>query len=329
MSDIPVSHYATGSIREDIMAKRLITVFGGSGFIGRYVVQRLASQGDVVRVAVRRPNEALFLKPLGDVGQVQVIAANLKNEASVKRAIAGADAVINLVGVLHNSGGQTFDALHSEGAGTVAKACAEAGVKSLVHMSAIGADIEAEAKYARSKARGEAAVFEAFPAATVIRPSIVIGFEDGFFNRFAKMAKFFPVLPIPGLSTRFQPVYVGDVADAIVASLSGGKGIAGEIFELGGPQVMTMRELLSFMMDNIDTKRPLINMPMGLARMQAMVLGMLPNPPLTLDQVKMLGDDNVVGDKAKGFKKLGLSPSPIDAVFPKYSAQYKPKGQFS
>ena len=198
------------------MAKRLVTVFGGSGFIGRYIVERLAARGHQVRVAVRRPNEALFLKPLGDLGQVQIVAANLKNEASVRRAVAGADSVVNLVGVLFAAGGQTFKALQATGAGLVAKAAADAGVRTMVHMSALGAAHANESLYARTKAAGEDAVLAAFPSATILRPSVVIGAEDGFFNRFAGLVKLFPFLPIPGTGTRFQPVYVADVADAAV-----------------------------------------------------------------------------------------------------------------
>jgi NADH dehydrogenase len=311
------------------MTKRLITIFGGSGFIGRYVVQRLASQGHLVRVAVRRPNEALFLKPLGDVGQVQVIAANVKNETSVQRAINGADAVVNLVGILHNSGGQTFDALQAEGAARIARVASEAGVQNLVQVSAIGADSESESQYARSKANGEKAVLEAFPAASILRPSVVIGHEDGFFNRFAGLAKLFPVLPLPGLETKFQPVYVGDVADAIVTCLKGGDNVEGKMFELGGPQVMSMREMLNFMMDHIDVHRPIIPMPLGIAKLEAFFLGFLPNPPLTLDQIKLLQRDNVVTKGVDGFKALNITPTSIEAVLPKYCEHYKPHGQFS
>ncbi len=311
------------------MAKRLITIFGGSGFIGRYVVQRLASEGHMVRVAVRRPNEALFLKPLGDVGQIQVIAANVKDEASVRRAMHGADVAVNLVGILYNNGGQTFEALQSEGAGRIAKIAAEAGVKNLVHISAIGANEDAEAQYARTKARGENAVKAAFSKASILRPSIVIGHEDGFFNRFAAMAKVLPVLPLPGLETKFQPVYVGDVADAIVKCLAGGKAVEGKTFELGGPQVMTMREMLTFMMDHIDVHRPLISMPLGIAKFQAFFMGLLPNPPLTLDQLKLLNDDNVVMKGAKGFKPLNITPKSIEGILPKYCTHYKPQGQFT
>ncbi|UTW55416.1 complex I NDUFA9 subunit family protein [Kordiimonas sp. SCSIO 12610] len=311
------------------MTKRLITVFGGSGFIGRYVVQRLASQGHLVRVAVRRPNEALFLKPLGDVGQVQIIAANLKNEASVERAIQGADAVVNLVGILHNSGGQTFEALQADGAATVARIAAAAGVNNLVHMSAIGADEESAAQYARTKARGEQAVLDAFPNASILRPSVVIGHEDGFFNRFAGLAKLLPVLPLPGLETKFRPVFVGDVADAVVKCLDGGESVEGMTFELGGPQVMTMREMLNFMMDHIDVHRPIVPLPLGIAKFQAFFMGLLPNPPLTLDQIKLLQSDNITAKGSKGFKALGITPSSIEAILPKYCVHYKPQGQFS
>lgn len=308
---------------------RLVTVFGGSGFIGRYVVQRLAARGDRVRVAVRSPNAALFLKPLGDVGQVQVMAANLNHEGSVKAAVAGADAVINLVGVLTSSGNQSFDKLQHIGAGRVAAAAAAAGVKTLVHMSAIGADAESRSKYAASKGMGEDAVRDAFAGATILRPSLVIGQEDGFFNRFAAMANQLPVLALPGTETQFQPAFVGDVADAIVRAADGGKGITGQTFELGGPEVMTLQALLERMMDHTTVHRPIVTLPFGMAKFMAFFMGMLPSPPLTMDQVELLKSDNIVTKGAKGFKALGVAPSGIDAVLPAYMVQYRPQGQFT
>ena len=311
------------------MSGRLITVFGGSGFIGRYVVQRLAARGDRVRVAVRKPNDALFLKPLGDVGQVQIVSANLRDHASIERAVAGADGVINLVGILHNSGSQTFQALQAEGAGYVADKAAEAGAKTMVHVSAIGADAMSASEYSVSKAEGERLVQECFSGATILRPSLVIGHEDGFFNRFAKMAKFLPILPLPATKTNFQPVYVGDLADAIVRAVDGGEAVTGKIFELGGPEVMSFRAMLELMMDHIDIHRPIIDLPMAIASMQASILGMLPNPPMTSDQLEMLKQDNVVASDALGFADLDLEPVAIDSVLPQYSNQYKPKGQFT
>jgi len=310
------------------MKDRLVTVFGGSGFIGRYIVERLAREGARVRVAVRRPNEALFLKPLGELGQIQLMAANLKNEASVRRAIRGADAVINLVGILYNSGGQTFEALQAEGAGLVARVASEEGVQHMVHMSALGATHASDSRYARTKAMGEDAVLTAFPKATVLRPSVVIGAEDGFYNRFAKLVKMFPILPIPGADTKFQPVYVDDVAAAAVIASRGGDAFEGKTFELGGPQAMSLRALLQDMMDRIGTHRPIIRVPWGLAMLQATFMQMLPNPPLTRDQVTLLRSDNIVSEGAEGFEAFGITPTGIAGVLPRYSQQYKPKGQF-
>ncbi|SDD32903.1 complex I NDUFA9 subunit family protein [Kordiimonas lacus] len=315
------------------MKERLVTVFGGSGFIGRYIVEQLAREGAQVRVAVRRPNEALFLKPLGDLGQIKLMAANLKNEPSVRRAVRGADAVINLVGILFNSGGQTFEALQAEGAGLVARVAAEEGVKNMVHMSALGATHASDSRYARTKAMGEDAVLAAFPTATILRPSVVIGPEDGFYNRFAKLVKLLPVLPIPGADTKFQPVYVDDVAKAAVMASHGGltsgdRAFEGKTFELGGPRVMSLRALLEDMMDRIGTRRPIIRVPWGLAMLQATFLQMLPNPPLTRDQVTLLRSDNVVSEGALGFEAFGIKPTGIAGVLPRYSQQYRPKGQF-
>ena len=310
------------------MKSRLVTVFGGSGFIGRYVVEKLAARGDLIRVAVRRPSDALFLKPLGDLGQIQIVAANLCNEASVRRAVAGADVVINLVGVLYNAGSQSFDKLHDEGAGRVAACAADAGARALVHMSALGASATSEAQYARSKAQGEAAVLKAFPSATIIRPSVVFGPEDGFYNRFASLAAMLPILPIPGAETKFQPVYVHDVAAAIVVASLGGKGVTGEVFSLGGPQVKSLRALLEEMMAYTGVRRPIVNVPFGLAMFEATFLGLLPNPPLTRDQVTMLRNDNVVPDDAKGLAALGITPTRIGAVLPTYMTHHQRHGQF-
>ncbi|WP_262692323.1 complex I NDUFA9 subunit family protein [Kordiimonas aestuarii] len=310
------------------MKSRLVTVFGGSGFIGRYVVEKLAARGEMIRVAVRRPADALFLKPLGDLGQVQVMAANLNNEASIKRAVAGADCAINLVGVLFNDGGQSFQNLHEEGAARAARCAADVGVKTFVHMSALGADQASASEYARTKGRGEEAVLDACPRATIIRPSVVFGPEDGFYNRFAALAAKLPVLPIPGAETRFQPVYVRDVAEAIVRASVGGRDVEGKAFSLGGPQAKTLRELLEEMMAYTGIKRPIINVPFGLAMLQATFLGLLPNPPLTRDQVTLLRQDNVVPDGAEGLAALGITPTRISAVLPTYMIHHKRHGQF-
>lgn len=311
------------------MAGRLVTVFGGSGFIGRYIVERLAKQGDRVRIAVRRPNQALFLKPLGDLGQIQPWACNIRDDASVSRAVEGADAVINLVGILTNSGSQTFDSLQAEGAARIARLAAAAGVGSLVHLSAIGADSESDIDYVRTKGIGEAAVIEAFPKATILRPSLVVGWEDGVFNRFAQMAALMPVLAMPGTKTRFQPTSVADVADAAVLASKGGSKVTGKVFELGGPEILTLSDILDRLADHTGVRRFVVPLGFGLAKFIATFTGLLPNPPLTRDQVEMLKTDNVVGDGAKGYKALGLTPEPVEAVLAKYAVQYRPEGQFS
>ena len=310
------------------MAQRRVTVFGGSGFVGRYVVSRLAARGDRVLVATRRPQEALFLKPLGDVGQIQLIPANVRNEMSVARAVAGADCVINLIGILHESGKQKFRTVQAEGAENIAKAAKAAGVKSLIHVSAIGADLDSASKYARTKADGEHAIRSHFPAATILRPSIIFGPEDDFFNRFGTMASTFPALPLIAGKTRFQPVYVGDVADAVVRATED-KALAGELFELGGPKIYSFRELLDYILKETLQDKPLVPVSMGLAKLKAFFLQILPNPPLTPDQVKLLQSDNVVGDDARTFADLGVRPKPVEAIVPAYLRRFRPKGQFS
>lgn len=311
------------------MAERLITVLGGSGFLGRYVVQRLAEQGHRVRVAVRNPNQALFLKPLGDVGQVQCMQTNIRNEASVRRAVAGADGVVNLVGILFQSGKQKFNAIQAEGAGTIATAAAAAGAGTLVHISSIGADSEGPSKYARSKGAGEEAVRAAFPGATILRPSLIFGTEDNFFNRFAMLSKLFWVLPLIGGKTRFQPVYVDDVAAGVVTALEGGENVAGQTFELGGPKIYTFRQLMELMMEVTTVKRFLLPWPLWAAKIDAFFLQMMPNPLLTVDQVRSLKDDNVVGDDARGLSDLGVTPTPAEIILPTYLARFRPQGQFA
>jgi uncharacterized protein YbjT (DUF2867 family) len=309
------------------MARRLATVFGGSGFIGRYVVQRLAKRGWMVRAAVRRPDQALFLKPLGDVGQITPVAANLRHQGSVDAAVAGADAVVNLVGLLYQRGPQRFDAVHVEGAGRVAASARKAGASRFIQISAIGADPASPAAYARTKAAGEAAVKAAFPDATVLRPSIVFGPEDQFFNRFAQIARITPALPlIGGGHTRFQPVYVGDVADAVAAAVEHNDAI-GTIYELGGPEVRTFRELMELMLSEIERKRLLVPIPFALASLQGAILQWLPVPPLTLDQVRLLKRDNVVATGMPGLKDLGVSPVALELILPTYLARYRPSGR--
>ncbi|MFN4202365.1 MAG: complex I NDUFA9 subunit family protein [Tabrizicola sp.] len=314
---------------------RLVTIFGGSGFVGRYIARRMAREGWRVRVAVRRPNEALFVKPYGVPGQVEPLACNIRDDASVRAMIRGADAVVNCVGILNSLGRNTFDAVQAEGPGRIARISAEEGVGALVHISAIGADAGSDSDYARTKARGEAAVLAAFPNAVILRPSIIFGTEDQFFNRFAGMARLGPVLPVVGASTKFQPVHVDDVAQAAV------KGILGEaapgIYELGGPEVDTFRGLMHRMLKVIQRRRAVVGIPFLLARimafgfdmMQAVTLGLIENKMLTRDQVRNLARDNVVAPGAKGFADLGMTPTAMEAVLPEYLWRYRPAGQFA
>jgi uncharacterized protein YbjT (DUF2867 family) len=320
------------------MAARIVTVFGGSGFIGRYLVQRLARRGWIVRVAVRRPDRALFLKPMGAVGQITPIAASLRHEGSVAAAVVGAEAVVNLVGILYGN----FAAIHVEGAARAARAASAAGAKTFVQMSALGAAPDSPAEYGRSKAAGERAVREVFPAAAIVRPSIVFGPEDDFFNRFATMARFAPALPlIGGGRTLFQPVYVGDVADALLRLVED-PATAGKTYELGGPRVLSFRALLELMLHEIGRRRLLLPLPFGLASLMAFFLelpsnligalpalrGALPAPPLTQDQVQMLRRDSVVSAGVPTLDDLGISPTPLELVTPSYLARYRRGGRF-
>jgi NADH dehydrogenase len=316
-----------------LSSSSLVTVFGGSGFVGRYVVQALARTGCRVRVAVRRPNRALFLQPLGGVGQIAPIQANLRNEASVRRAIEGADGVINLVGILQSSGKQSFDAVHVNGAGLVARTARDAGVRSLVHFSALGASRSSPSAYARSKAEGEDMVRGAFPDATILRPSIMFGAEDQLFNRFASMARFTPFMPlIGGGKTRLQLIYVADVAQAALAGLDG-RARPGVAYELGGPAIYTFREILDLIADYTGRKRLYISVPFWLAKLQAFFLQVLPNAPLTVDQVRLLQVDNVVSEEAvaeaRTLDHLGIKPHAVEIVVPRYLVRFRPKGEFS
>ncbi len=312
----------------------LATVFGGSGFVGRYVTQRLARAGWRVRVAVRRPNEALFVRPYGVVGQVEPVQANIRDEASTRRAIAGASVVINCVGILNEQGRQSFNAVQDEGAGRIARLAAAEGVGRLVHISAIGADPESPSAYARSKAAGEAAVQAAFPGAVILRPSIVFGTEDGFFNRFAGIAQISPVVPVVGPDTRFQPVYVDDVAEAAVRAAT--SDVAAGVYELGGPEVATFRELIDRTLALIGRRRIVLPLPWGLAGLQARVLdfvqrasfGLVTNSVLTADQVRLLRADNVVAPAVKGLGDLGIVPTPMEAVLESYLYAYRKHGQY-
>ena len=304
------------------VAGRRVTVFGGSGFIGRYLVRRLAQQGWVVRIAVRDPAAALFLKPMGDVGQIVPLRADLRDDRAVAVAVAGAEAVINLVGILYERRRQTFQAVHADGAARLAGAAAQAGAARFIHLSAIGADAVSPSRYAQSKAAGETGVIRHFPAATIVRPSIVFGPEDQFFNRFAAMARLSPVIPlIGGGYTRFQPVYVADVVEAMINALAD-PASRGRIYELGGPRVYTFRELIEYVLAQTGRKRWLIELPYPLASLQAALLECLPVPPLTRDQVRLLRVDNVVGANALGLASLGVQATPLEAIVPSYLARF-------
>ncbi|HEV7159421.1 MAG TPA: complex I NDUFA9 subunit family protein [Caulobacteraceae bacterium] len=311
----------------------LTTVFGGSGFIGGQIVRALARRGHRLRVAVRRPGRAYRLPMMGDVGQIEIVQANLRDEASVARALEGAEACVNCVGILYQSGHQGFESLHVEGAGRVARVAARSGAGAMVQLSALGADAASPALYGRTKAAGEAAVRAAFPGAVILRPSVVFGPGDGFFNRFAQMAMVGPALPlIGGGATRFQPVFVGDVAAAAARALED-PAMAGKTFELGGPGVYSFTELMRLMLAVIGRKRALIRLSFGAARMigklgdVAARLG-LP-PPLTSDQVELLRADNVVCGTLPGLAELGVTASPVEAIIPTYLWRYRKGGQYA
>ncbi len=316
----------------ELADRGLVTVFGGSGFIGRHVVRALLKRGWRVRAAVRRPDLAGHLQPLGLVGWVQPVQANLRYRWSVDRAVAGADAVVNLVGILAESGRQRFDAVQAFGARAVAEATRAAGIPVLVHSSAIGADPDSASSYFRTKAAGEAAVFETLPGAVVMRPSIVFGAEDKFFNRFAGMARLSPALPlIGGGHTRLQPIFVGDVARAIADAVEG-KARPGTVYELGGPEIKTFRECMEIILAVIERKRLLLPLPWGLAAPLGAVLQNLPGRLLTSDQVRQLRIDNVVSEAAlKEVRTLAAferNPTSLAAILPTYLGRYRVHGQF-
>ncbi|MDU3126566.1 MAG: complex I NDUFA9 subunit family protein [Bradyrhizobium sp.] len=310
----------------------LVTVFGGSGFVGRNVVRALAKRDYRIRVAVRRPELAGHLQPLGRVGQIHTVQANLRYPESVAAALRDSHVAINLVGILTESGAQTFEAVQAEGAANVAKAAAAAGAR-LVHVSAIGADAESTSSYARAKAAGEAAALAAVPEAVIMRPSVVFGPEDQFTNRFAGLARISPFLPlIGGGETKMQPVYVGDVATAVADAVDG-KAQAGATYELGGPEVLSYREILKIILDITDRDRALLPLPFGLARLQAALLQFAPGPlKLTPDQVELLRSDNVVSETAKAagltLQGLGITPDSLEAIGPQYLWRFRPAGQF-
>lgn len=314
------------------MSARLVTIFGGSGFIGRHLVRALAKDGWRIRVAVRRPDLAGHLQPLGAVGQIHGIQANLRYRDSIARAIKGADAVVNLVGILAESGRQRFSTVQAQGARFVAEEAAKAGITNFVQLSAIGADANSGSEYARSKALGEAAVLAVVPSAVILRPSIVFGPEDQFFNRFANLARFTPALPlIGGGETKFQPVYVGDVAEAALKALNG-SATPGATYELGGPETRSFKELLEYILGVIGRKRMLVNLPFPIVKMQASVLELLPGKLLTVDQVTLLEKDNIVSEAAKAagytLEGLGIAASTFEAIVPSYLYSFRKHGQF-
>lgn len=313
---------------------KLVTIYGGSGFVGRYIARRMAQAGWRVRVAVRRPNEAMHVKPYGVVGQVEPVFCNIRDDASVRAVMQGADAVVNCVGTFDRKGKNSFDAVQDKGATRIARIAAEEGVAHLVHLSAIGADATSDSHYARSKAAGEAGILKHFPNAVILRPSVIFGPEDQFFNRFAGMTRFGPVLPVVGADTRFQPVYVDDVAQAAVMGAMGRA--APGVYELGGPEAVSFRGLMQQMLQVIRRRRLIANIPFGVAALmagamelvQTLTLGLVP-PQITRDQVRSLRRDNVVADGAKGFDALGITPVAIGAVLPDYLWRFRPAGQYA
>jgi len=315
----------------DSTQQKLVTIFGGSGFVGTQIVQRLARRGHRIRVAVRRPDLAGHLRPLGRVGQIYAVQANVRDDASVAHAVQGADIVINLVGIGFERGNQRFEAVHAVGAERVAKAARAAGAEALVHMSALGADPDSGSAYARTKAEGEARVLQAFPDATIMRPSIQFGQGDGYFSLMGRLARFSPFLPLISGDTRFQPVYVGDVADAFVAA-SEHAAPGGRIYELGGPEVETQRQLLQRVIAETGRNRLLLPLGPGLAKLLALPMAILPRPLLTSDQVELLGRDNVVSSAAEAegrtINAFGIAPVNMDTILPTYMWQFRKHGQF-
>jgi NADH dehydrogenase len=310
------------------MNNDLVTVFGASGFLGRHCVRALAKKGYRIRAVTRRPNLANHLPPMGQVGQIQLFKGDVRNEESIAAALRGAHHIVNLTGILYQRGEQSFEAIHVAAPKAMAESGRLQGARSFVHVSALGADSRSESHYARTKAKGEAAVRAASPTARIIRPSIVFGSEDAFFNRFAELARTAPALPlIGGGRTRFQPVFAGDVAAAIVRALE--PTLAPNTYELGGPGIYSFRELMTFILEETGRKRLLVPIPFALASVMAFFLQLLPSPLLTPDQVKLLRNDNVVGSGAPGFAELGIVPTSIEAEVPAYLWRFRPMGQYS
>jgi NADH dehydrogenase len=312
----------------------LVTIYGGSGFVGRYIARRLAKEGWRVRVAVRNTNEAMFVRPYGVVGQVEPVFCNIRDDASVRAVARGADVVVNCVGTFDARGKNNFDAVQAEGATRIARIAAEEGVQRMVHLSAIGASATSDSVYARTKAAGEAGVLAHMPGAVILRPSVIFGSEDQFFNRFAGMTRLSPMLPVVGAATRFQPVWVDDVAQAAVMGVLGTA--APGVYELGGPEAASFRDLMAKMLVIIRRRRLIVNIPFWTAKTMAwgfglgnrITLGLLPMP-ITMDQVRSLAVDNVVADTAQGFAALGLTPTAMEAVLPDYLWRFRPSGQFT
>lgn len=316
------------------MTRQLVTVFGGSGFIGRHLVQRLAATGAVIRIAIRYREDAHFLKTMGDVGQITTLETDIADPAEIRRAVEGADWVVNLVGIFHPRGRHTFENLHAKAPGQIAAAAKAAGASRFVHISALGADDEGESVYARTKAQGEAGVLAAFPEATIIRPSVVFGPEDNFFNMFARMAVWSPFLPVIDANAwrvgniygdggpKFQPVYVGDVADAIVRALRG-ETFGGKIFELAGPHVYTMRQIMETTLREIRRDRWLMPLTFGMAKLQATLMSVMPKPLLTRDQVRMMMRDNVASGAFPGFAEFGIEPTTAESILPTYLNRFR------
>jgi NADH dehydrogenase len=309
------------------MKNRTVTVIGATGFLGRHTVRALAKAGWRIRAASRHPARGFFLRPLGSVGQIELVKCDVTDGESVAAVVQGSDAVVNLTGILFEKG-QSFEDVQAKGAAHVAAAAAGAGITHLVHVSAIGADGQSQSAYARSKAEGEEAIRQAMPGAVILRPSIIFGPEDGFFNKFADMARFFPALPlIGGGKTRFQPVFVGNVAAAIVTALDS-QAARGRIFELGGPGVYSFKELMQIILKETGRNRALIPLPFALASLKAAFLQLIPKPLLTMDQVRLLKTDNVVAAGAPGLADLGITPTSVEAVVPSYLWRYRAKGEY-
>jgi uncharacterized protein YbjT (DUF2867 family) len=312
---------------------KLVTIFGGSGFVGRHIARRMAKEGWLVRVAVRRPNEAMFVKPYGSVGQVEPVFCNIRDDASVQAVMQGSDAVVNCVGILSDRGKNTFDAVQHEGAERVARIAAAEGVETMVHISAIGADKDSDSQYAQSKALGEEGVLQHMPNAMILRPSVIFGQDDEFFNRFASMSRLGPVLPLVGGETKFQPVYVDDVAQAAVKGI---KGEAAGTYELGGPEVDSLRGWVTEMLEVIHRRKLVANLPFfvgnlmafGFGLLQTLTFGLFHNSVITKDQMKLLKIDNVVSDEAQGFEALDIKPLAPEAIMPDYLWRFRPSGQY-